>query len=248
MNIKANVKELLHNVKLLNGTTKKDDIYYDRLFLIAEGSQLTALAGTRTSFVVINQEIEGLEDGEICVSFSLMNLLKLIKGNEVELKSQKKLSIIDGKGFRSTLSLIDIASVYDRIKVWHNGLSEDYIELNTSELKDLARASLDFPSFQESRWVEIILCAEESFGSIQANEIGSVDRYQFSDVSGNTLEGSSLVFNPESLISLLNFCGNRCRISLSEAKKIPSCISDPDNSNWYSLITQSIVPQGMKTE
>lgn len=248
MKLVTDCKQLYHNIKLLSGTTSKNDPYGDKLFMVAEDGLLTILSGTRTSFVMIQQEMDGEEDGEICTSFSLLHILKMIRGEKVSLKSKQKISITDDNGFRSTLSLIETPSVYGVIKEWHNNLSDNYIELNATELRDIAKASLDFPAFQESRWVEISLCAEESFGSIQRNEVGSVDHFPFSNVSGNSYEGSSLTFNPESLLSHLAFCDKRVRISLGEAKKTPSCITDPSNASWYGLLTQTVVPQGMNKE
>jgi hypothetical protein len=249
MKITLDTSTLRNNVRLLSGLVNKDDKnnpLNGRLLLFSEEEILTLIAGTPTSLVVIQQPLLEGESGECCVTFSLIGILKMIRGEEVTLKVEKKMSITDGQGFRSSLSLIDTIPVYDKIKEWKGKLNNNHIILDSGELRDLCKASLEFPDYRESRWIDISVDdTGVIYGSIQENEIGSIDRFPFTGVEGDFEDGfvgTLLSFNPEQLLKQLTFCSDHVKLSLGEVKKIPTCITDPLNDAWYGLLSQIVKP------
>lgn len=229
MKIKVNRKELYTHLKSLSTIPVGDnDPFKNKVFLVMDGEYLSITAGNRSNFVTIFQPAEG--EGECCVSFDLMKIAKLTKDTDLTLKVEKKMSITGDKGFRGSLSVIEgISAAYQKVKEWRESLPVSYVILNSDELHDLAKMSLEFPAFQESRWVEIMMNEEgEVYGTIQPSELGSIENYPFSEVNGEEFTGigTLLTLDPENIISQLTFMGSRVKLSLPSELKSPICVSD----------------------
>jgi len=243
-------KELFHNIKLLSGLSEKGDILSDKISMVVDDNQLVLLAGARTNVVVIRQDLLEEGEGSCCTSFALLNILKMIRDDRITLKAEKKLSLKGDKGFRGTMSLIEeTIGIYDKVKEWQTKLSHECITLDAKELTNLSKGSLEFPAFKESRWIDINMDENGIFGSIQPNEIGSIDHFPLTHVDGNIVGvGVLLTFKPDQLISQLSFCGERVRISMGQTERIPACFTDPDNDSWFSLLSEFKKPMGINDQ
>jgi hypothetical protein len=252
MKLTVNRSGLYKNLKSLSSIPIDDkDPFNNKVFLTVDGDYLALTSGSRSNMATIYQPLIEGEEGECCISFDLMKMAKLTKDTDFTLKVEKRMSISGDKGFKGTLAVIpNIFSAYSKLKEWRNSLPEACVVLNSNELQDLARMSLEFPAFQESRWMSVMMNEEGAvYGGIQENELGSIDYYPFSDVDGNsyTEVGTLLTLDPESILSQLTFVGSRVKLSLPSDMKSPVCVSAVDHEFQFGVIFQKSRP-GLRVE
>lgn len=243
MKVTVNRKDLARTLKVLKDVSKHaptdKPLFKNVVTLSATAEGLIVMASSTTAFlsVLLTAEIE--EEGICNVSYTLHDLIKAARDEDMHISFNKKLVVSGKSGFRANLSVVEGAGIpYDLIMRHMEQGTAECVDIPTAELSNLCDISKVFPEVGGFRWVEILSDYQGVAGSVQQTDMGSLDAYPFSGQG----DGLDIIVRPELLLPLLTFCGERTKISLLQSNKAFVLIQDPDNTGWWGLVVQQAKP------
>lgn len=237
MKVTVDRKELVKTLKSLKTLAALapdvNEMFKHIITLNADDNGLTIMATSATAFLSIILPAEVSEHGTCHISYSLYDLAKAAKDEQLTLTYAKKLIVSGISGFKASLTQNESMKIPYTVVTDHvaSGVNSAFT-IRTDELLNLCQISNAFPEQGGFRWVEVISTEGIISGAIQQTELGGLEGYPM------TGEGDDLSFvvRPELISAVLTFCGEYSRIGTLISAQGFLFVDDPNRPGWYGLV------------